>query len=622
MEAHAAPLSDGFHNLAPRQLRLTVAGLLLAMFVSALDQMVVGPAMPRIIAELQGFDKYAWVTTAYMLTSTLGVPVFGKLSDIYGRKYFYVAGVLIFLVGSWLCGFARDMNELIGFRAIQGIGAGINEGLAFAIIGDVFPPAKRGKVQGIFGAVFGLASIVGPTLGGWLTDNVSWRAIFYVNVPVGLAALAMLWFYFPYFRPDASIKRRIDWLGVAALLGAATPLLLALSSGGHDCAWGGSCAWGSATVNGLFVLSGVCLAAFIAVETWQARGGGEPVLPLELFQQPIYTVGVLTTLIIGFGMFGTILYIPLFVQGVLQTNATDSGKVLWPMMFGMLTASISTGQLIQRTGRYKIFGVVGLALVSVGLYLCSRMTVETGYWSGAARNMVVVGFGMGMTFPVFSLAVQNAVPYRVMGIAMSSLQFFRTLGGMMGTAVFGAILTNGFQPEFEQQAAPALQSIQRAVQGLPAQALAQLPAPAQQALQNPAAMFANPEILLSPEAMKQMGANFGRLPGGDQILSQLLLAMRGSLAGALSHVFFIGSIVLVGGFVVSLFLGERPLRKSNLEGWEGGHGAVATSTPARASIAAEAEGEAAIPVGAERGVGQAREVEPDRERELEPVAGD
>ncbi|HEY2979414.1 MAG TPA: MDR family MFS transporter, partial [Burkholderiaceae bacterium] len=524
-------MATGFHNLTGTQLRVTVAGLLLAMFVSALDQMVVGPAMPRIIAELNGFERYAWVTTAYMLTSTLGVPVFGKLSDIYGRKYFYIAGVLLFLIGSWLCGIAQDMNQLIAFRAFQGVGAGINEGLAFAIIGDIFPPARRGRVQGIFGAVFGLSSIIGPTLGGWLTDNVSWRAIFYVNVPVGLTALAMLWFFFPYFRPDESVKRKIDWLGVATLMATATPLLLALSSGGHDCAWGGSCAWGSSTVNGLFAFSAVMLVAFLAVETWQARSGGEPVLPLELFRNPIYTVGVTTTVIIGFGMFGTILYIPLFVQGVIGTNATDSGKVLWPMMFGMLFTSISTGQLIQRTGRYKWFGTTGLSLIAVALYLCSRMTVETGYWT-AARNMVIVGAGMGMTFPVFSLAVQNAVPYRVMGIAMSSMQFFRTLGGMMGTAIMGAIMTNGFRPAFAREAQPALDRIAQVTRGLPPQVLAQLPERAQLALKNPAGLFDNPQILLAPEAMKQLRDNFARFPGGDQILSDLLHAVRSSLAGA------------------------------------------------------------------------------------------
>ena len=423
---------------------------MLAMFVGALDQTVVGTAIPRIIAELKGFEHYAWVTTAYMLTSTLGVPVFGKLSDIYGRKYFYIAGILTFLVGSWLCGFAQSMEQLVAFRGLQGVGAGISEGLAFAIIGDIFPPARRGRMQGIFGAVFGLASIIGPTLGGWLTDTLSWRWTFYVNLPVGLAALGMLWFYFPFFEPDASVRRKIDWLGVVTLLGSTTPFLLALSWGGHDYPWG------SPVINGLF-LAALIFALFVFIEIRQARTGGEPVLPLELFQNPIYTVGVATTVVIGFGMFGTILYIPLFVQGVLGTSATASGSVLWPLMGGMLTASIGTGQLVQRFGRYKWFGVAGLAIMTSGMLLNAQMSVDTSYWT-AARNMVVLGFGMGMTFPVFSLAVQNAVPYRVMGIAMSSMQFFHTLGGMMGTAILGAFMTNTFSPEFETRARPALTS--------------------------------------------------------------------------------------------------------------------------------------------------------------------
>jgi len=267
-----AASATGFHDLPRRQLVLTVAGLMLAMFLGALDQTIVGTAMPRVIADLHGFEHYAWVTTAYMLTSTLGVPVFGKLSDMYGRKYIYIGGVVTFLVGSWLSGQARSMEQLAAFRAVQGVGAGINEGLAFAIIGDIFPPARRARMQGLFGAIFGLSSIIGPTLGGWLTDNFSWRWNFYVNVPVGLAALAMLWFFFPYFRPDASVRRKIDWLGVLTLLGSTTPFLLALSLGGQDPPMGYR--WGSPEINGLFALAAVVFGAFVAIETWQARSGG------------------------------------------------------------------------------------------------------------------------------------------------------------------------------------------------------------------------------------------------------------------------------------------------------------------------------------------------------------
>lgn len=573
MSERASVVATGFHDLPKRQLQLTVAGLMLAMFLGALDQTVVGTAMPRIVAELRGFEHYAWVTTAYLLTSTLGVPIFGKLSDLYGRKYFYIAGVVIFLVGSWLSGAAQSMEQLIAFRALQGVGAGINQGLAFAIIGDLFPPARRGRVQGLFGAIFGLASILGPTLGGWLTDTVSWRWNFYINLPPGLAALAMLWFFFPYFRPEASSRRQIDWLGMATLLGSTTPFLLALSWGGH------TYPWGSPEITGLFAVAAVVFVAFIATETWQARRGGQPVLPLELFRDPIYTVGVLATVIIGFGMFGTILYIPLFIQGVLGTSAATSGTVLWPMMFGMLSASIICGQVIQRTGRYKVFGVAGLVLVSAGLYLCSRMEADTGYWV-AARNMVVIGLGMGMTFPVFSLAVQNAVPYRVMGVAMSSLQFFRTLGGMMGAAIMGALMTNRFAPEFQQRAAPILAQLAQLAQSLPPTVLAQLPPQARAGLQDPASLFANPQILLSPEALGQMQALFERIPGGTQILNQMLVALRASLAVALGQVFLVGAGVMLIGLLVALFLGERPLRTTVRPQTE--------TSPAQAIPAAEA----------------------------------
>jgi EmrB/QacA subfamily drug resistance transporter len=532
--------------LSRRQVRLTVVGLLLATFVSALDQTVVGTAMPRIIAELQGFQRYAWVTTAYLLTSTLGVPVFGKLSDQFGRKYLYLAGIVIFLIGSWLCGIARTMDELIAFRAIQGVGAGINQGLSFAILGDIFPPARRARAQGVFGAVFALASVLGPTLGGWLTDNLSWRWSFYVNVPVGLAALAMLWRFFPAFKPDAGARRRVDWPGITLLLGGTTPFLLAISLGGDDHAWR------SPLVVSLFAAAAVLLAAFVLVEARQARRGGEPVLPLELFREPIYTVSIVTTVIVAFAMFGTLLYIPLFIQGVLGASATRSGAALWPLIFSLLVANVATGHLIARTGRYKPFGVAGLALVTLGMLLLSRMTGETGYWS-AARNMVATGAGIGMTMPVFTVAVQNAVPYRVMGIAMGSLQFFRTLGGLIGVATLGTLMTSTFRPEFEQRAASALAQIAQVAPS------ATSPAPAAGEVDSALTVFTHPQTLLSPEALPRLRQTFAALPGGEAILEQLLAALRSSLAVALARVFLTGSIVLLAGLLVSLLLRERPL---------------------------------------------------------------
>src|ERR1700687_4889751 len=398
----AAPTS--FHALPRRDLILTVAGLMMGLLLAALDQTIVGTAMPRIVADLQGFEHYAWVTTAYLLTSTAVVPISGKLSDLYGRKMFLIGSSAMFVLTSALCGLSQDMTQLIVFRGLQGLAGGVLTSTVFTVISQIFPPAERGRIQGVFSGIFGLASIVGPLLGGYLTDNLSWRWVFYVNLPVGLVALVVLWFSFPNVRPVIR-ERRIDFLGATTLVAGVVPLLLALSWGGNDYPWN------SPTILGLFGVAAVMLVAFI----WGERRAAEPIIPLSLFRNGIVTVSVLALMLMAIGMFGTILFIPLFIQGVIGTTATQSGTVMMPMMIVMITASILGGQIISRTGRYKMIGVFGMSVMTLGLFLLSGMGPDTDYLT-VVRNMIIVGMGLGPTMPVFTLAAQNAVKLAQLGV--------------------------------------------------------------------------------------------------------------------------------------------------------------------------------------------------------------
>jgi EmrB/QacA subfamily drug resistance transporter len=522
---------SGFHELPRKQVRLTMAGLLLAMLLAALDQTIVGTAMPRVIAELNGFNHYAWVFTAYMVTSTTMVPIFGKLSDIYGRKWFYVGGVALFILASMLCGASQTMTQLIVFRGLQGVGAGIMQAIAFTIIGDLFPPAERGKVQGLFGAVFGFSSVVGPTIGGYITDNLNWRWVFYVNLPVGLLALTVLFLFFPYFRPEG-VKRSIDYWGVLALILGVVPLLLAFSWAGTEYPWG------SAQIVGLLAFA----AAMTVVFLWVERRAEEPVIPLTLFKNSIFSVSVLSVFITSAGMFGAITFIPLFVQGALGRSATSSGNILMPMMFGLIFASIVSGQIISRTGRYKAITLGGLAVLTFGMHLLSRMGIATSNGT-VVRNMIITGLGLGVTMPVFTLAVQNAMPYRMLGVATSGLQFFRQIGGTIGVAVFSSIMANRFQDALRAD--------------LPAQLRNSIPA-------DMLARLNNPQVLVSPEAQSGLKAAFGRLgPQGMQLLGQLMGAVRTALADAVTGIFAVATFAAALSLIVTLFLRELPLRKGH-----------------------------------------------------------
>jgi EmrB/QacA subfamily drug resistance transporter len=505
-------------------------GVILGMLLAALDQTIVGTALPRIVANLGGLDHYAWVVTAYLLASTVSIPIWGKLSDIYGRRTFFILGMVIFLIGSALAGTSQNMTQLIIYRGIQGVGAGAMMPIALAIIGDIFPPAERGKWQGLIVAVFGLASIVGPTLGGWITDNWGWRWVFYVNMPVGVIAILTA----GIVMPKIVIRRQhiIDYLGVITLIAGAVPLLLAFS-------WAGTqYAWGSWQIIGSFIFSAVMLVIFVLVE----RRAAEPIISPQLFKNSIFTTSTIAMFLVSAGMFGAILYLPLFVQGVLGNSATNSGLVLTPLMLGFIFSSIVGGQLLSRTGRYKILAMGGFVVAAVGMFLLSRMTPATSQGE-VVRNMLVTGLGIGVMMSLFTIVVQNAFPYRQLGEVTASLTFFRSIGSTMGVAVMGTIMTNGFQNALQSNIPATLKRI------IPANRLAQLE---------------NPQLLLAPDFVAKIQHNFAALgPQGLVIFRQLIEAIQKSLSTAITNVFFLGFIIMVLGFVTVLFLREIPLRKSN-----------------------------------------------------------
>jgi EmrB/QacA subfamily drug resistance transporter len=547
-------MSATTYRALPRErLVLTLAGLALTLLLASLDQTIVGTALPRIVAELRGFDHYAWVATAYLLASTTVVPIVGKLSDMYGRKRFLVGGAVLFLAASMLCGLAQDMVQLSLCRGLQGLGGGILMGTTFTVISILFPPAERAKVQGLFSAVFGFASIAGPLLGGFLTDHLSWRWVFYVNLPVGLAALAVLVVAFTDVGVAPRRRGGVDYAGAATLVLGTGALLLALSWGGRDYAWD------SPPVLGLLAGAAVLLGGFLAIEARAA----EPIIPLDLFRNPVVTVSVLASSFTSIGMFGAIIFLPLFVQAVMGANATTSGLVLAPMMLSMIGSSVVCGQVIARTGRYRWIGAGGLAVATVGTWLLSRLTPDAAY-ATVVRDMVLMGAGIGATFPVFVLAAQNATPLERIGVVTAVTQFCRQIGGTVGVAVFGALLTSRFVPAFHAV--------------LPASVAAAVPPAVLQ-------QFENPQGLLNQAALSGLAERLGDAgPGGSPTLAALLAAVRLALAAALHELFLVATLIVALGAVCALFLPELPLRRS----YQRGHGPAGGAPPARAEALAGA----------------------------------
>jgi len=424
--------------------RMAVFGaVLLCMFLASLDQTVVGTSLPRIVTDLQGSDRYTWVVTAYLLTSTVTIPVYGKFSDVYGRKAMLLVGVGLFLIGSWLSGLSQSMNQLIAFRALQGLGAGALMPVAMATIGDLFTPRERGRYMGLFGAVFGISFLVGPFVGGWLTDNISWHWVFYVNVPVGLTALAALATLLPNRRLEASRARDLDYLGVAVFVAAVVPLLIGLTYKGKvNTSTGQLYNWTDANVGGLIALGVILLVIFVVVEMRAAQ----PIIPLDLFKNRDYAVSMTAVFLFGVAMFTAVIFMPRFYQTVRGVSATTSGYYIWPILLGLMGGSIGTGQLISRFGRYKWLISGSAVLLLVGAFLMTHLRPDTNDWM-LWLWMLVLGLGIGPSMAGFTTVVQSFVPMHRLGAASSTLTFLRQIGASMGLAIAGTVFSSAFQSE-------------------------------------------------------------------------------------------------------------------------------------------------------------------------------
>jgi EmrB/QacA subfamily drug resistance transporter len=513
----------------PQERRITIVALLIVLLMSALDQNVVGTAMPRIVAQFQGLNLYSWITTIYLLTSTVTVPIWGKLGDLYGRKGILLIGTVVFLIGSWLCGVAGEfghlpllgggMTQLIAARGLQGIGGGALMTSTFAVMADLYPPRERGKLSGYFGGMFGVAALVGPVLGGALTDYGTtdlggfviegWRWCFYVNLPLGALALFMIWAKTPALKGGRGGK--IDYLGTILILAAFVPLLLALSWGGH------TYPWDSQPMLILFGVSAVSLIGFLVNELFFP----EPLLPLGLFKTPVFSWSNTAAFIINMAFMGVMLFVALYIQIGLGVPPTRSGIAILPLLVGLIGAAIISGRIVTKTGRYKPMMIFGSICLVGGLFLLTRIDAHTSL-IGVMVRMFVLGVGLGPSQGLFSVAIQNAVPMDKIGVATSASQFFRQIGATVGAAVFGAIMTQSLTKEMQKVATAG---------GKPMT----FDTLQQMFMKNAAAGHHAKAIVLDP-------------------------LVRGAFAAAMADVFMAGLVIAVLGFLTVLFIPELPMR--------------------------------------------------------------
>ena len=482
-------------------IRLLFTALLLVMLLGALDQTIVSTALPTIVGELGGLENLSWVVTSYLLTSTIVVPLYGKFGDLFGRKIVIQASILIFLAGSILCGVAQDMTQLIVLRALQGLGGGGLMVITMAAIADVIPPAERGRYQGLFGGVFGLATVIGPLLGGFIVEHLSWRWIFYINVPLGVLALIVIGLV---FKPHvAHVRHKIDYMGAAFLAASLTCIILFTSQGGTLLPWSSPQLWFT------LALGIITLGGFI----YEERLADEPIMPLGLFKDRTFVLSGLISFIVGFSLFGAITFLPLYLQVAKGSTPSQAGLQILPMMAGILSTSIISGRVISKIGKYRWFPICGTALVACAMFMLSRLELATPLHT-MYLYMLLLGLGLGMVMQVLVLAVQNAVPFKHIGVATSGATLFRSIGGSIGVATFGAIFTNGLHSRLADAMAPGVEL---------------------------------------PQSMR------------PTMVQHLPATMRNvylnAFAGSMHVVFLVASVVVLLAFALSWFMQDRPLRK-------------------------------------------------------------
>ena len=517
-------------GLSHRQKLEILGAVLLGLLLGAIDQTVVSVALPTIVTELGGQNLLTWTVTIYLLASTITVPFYGKLSDLYGRRPLLMIGITLFLIGSALSGLSQNMTQLIIFRGIQGLGAGALFPISLAVIGDLFTPAERGKYQGLFGAVFGVSSIVGPLLGGFLTEQVSWHWIFFINLPIGLIALAVIWRLLPTIRrPDAS--RNLDYAGAAVFTVAVGSLLVGLTNKQfHD--------WGTFEVGGLVAIGAVLGLVFVFIES-RAK---EPIVPLDLWRNRTYAASIVATFLISFGFFGAAIFLPQWFQFVQGATPTNSGLYSLALLAGLIISSIVSGQLVSRTGRYKAIILGGIAIMAVGLFLMTNLRADTSLptlWLW----MFITGLGIGPTLSVFTIVVQNAVPFRQLGVATSNLTFFRQIGGSIGLALLGTVFANRLTEEIPTQLVAA---------GVPPQAVDQFTAGGQGTSLIAVGSDLGQTILAGVPAAAR--------PFIEPLIPNIVGGIHEAFSLAIATIFLIGVVTTIVALAVAVFVHEIPLR--------------------------------------------------------------